>query len=126
LPHFIDVNFLRATKILDFRHASDLLALFKGLDREAMSAEARQAYDKAVTYFHNHVQRMDYPSYLQNGWQIATGAVESACKVVINQRLNMGGMRWGESGSDAVCHLRALFYSDTDQWDGYWSYSKAA
>jgi hypothetical protein len=47
--------------------------------------------------------------------------VESACKTVVNQRLCLGGMRWGEEGSDAVAHLRALYRSDPDQWDGYWS-----
>jgi hypothetical protein len=159
LEHFIDVNFPRATKILDFRHASAyvndlakayrpgaeseklmsawchtlkheggaaLLAILEALDGEALTGEARAAHDKALTYFRNHVQRMDYPTYLRNGWQIATGAVESACKTVINQRLNLGGMRWGEAGSDAVCHLRALFCSDPDQWDAYWSYPRAA
>ncbi len=30
------------------------------------------------------------------------------------------GMRWGEQGSDAVAHLRALYRSDPDQWDGFW------
>lgn len=159
LEHFIDVNFPRATKILDFRHASEyvndlakayrpgvegeklmsawchrlkheggaaLLAILETLDGAALTGEARTAHDKALTYFRNHVQRMDYPTYLRNGWQIATGAVESACKVVVNQRLKMGGMRWGEAGSDAVCHLRALFCSDPDQWDAFWNYTKAA
>lgn len=63
---------------------------------------------------------MNCPSCQQAGWQIATGAVESACKTVIHQRLCMGGMRWGEEGSDAVAHLRALDRSDPDQWDGFW------
>lgn len=155
LEHFIDVNFPRAVKIVDFRHASEyvndfakayrpgsegsalastwchqlkheggaaFLATLAALDRATMSASAQAEYDKAGSYFRNHSGRMDYPTYLQKGWQIGSGAVESACKTVINQRLNMGGMRWGESGSDAVCHLRALFCSDPDQWDAFWSH----
>jgi len=98
-----------------------LLAVWDGLDRSTMTAAAQEQYDKASTYFRNHHDRMDYPTYLAKGWQIATGAVESACKTVINQRLNMGGMRWGETGSDAVAHLRALYCSDPDQWDAFWS-----
>lgn len=97
-----------------------LLAVWEKLDRESMSREAQEQYDKSVTYFRNQMHRMDYPTYLSKGWQIGTGAVESSCKTVVNQRLNMGGMRWGELGSDAVCHLRALFCSDPDQWDYYW------
>jgi hypothetical protein len=61
------------------------------------------------------------PTYLKRGWQIASGAIESACKRVVNQRLCMGGMRWGELGSDAVAHLRALYESDADQWDAFWA-----
>lgn len=100
---------------------TSLLAVLEGLERQTMTAAAQEQYDKALTYFRNHHDRMDYPRYLANGWQIATGAVESACKTVINQRLNMGGMRWGEAGSDAVAHLRALYCSDADQWDFFWS-----
>ena len=52
--------------------------------------------------------------------------MESACKTVVNQRLCLGGMRWGEEGSDAVAHLRALYRSDPDQWDAFWGYAMAA
>jgi hypothetical protein len=58
---------------------------------------------------------------LKRGWQIGSGSIESACKIVINQRLNMGGMRWGEDGGDAVSHLRALFCSDENQWEAFWA-----
>jgi hypothetical protein len=98
-----------------------LLAVLNRLDARKMTAEARVEYEKARTYFTNHVHRMDYPGYLRRGWQIGSGAVESACKTVVNQRLCLGGMRWGEAGSDAVAHLRALYRSDPDQWDAFWS-----
>jgi hypothetical protein len=29
-------------------------------------------------------------------------------------------MRWSEAGSDAVCHLRALYLSQPGGWDDYW------
>jgi hypothetical protein len=103
-----------------------LLAIGAGLDRKKMKPLVREEHDKLLTYFRNQQKRMDYPTYLRKGWQIATGAVESACKTVVNQRLNMGGMRWGELGSDAVAHLRALYCSDPDQWDAFWSPALAA
>jgi hypothetical protein len=40
-----------------------------------------------LNYIRKNVHRMDYPTYLRRGWQIGSGAVESACKMVINQRL---------------------------------------
>ena len=104
------------------KHAggSRLLKVLAKLDTQQMTEAARAEHDRVLTYLRNHVQRMNYPEYLRQGWQIATGAVESACKTVVNQRLCLGGMRWGEEGSDAVAHLRALYRSDPDQWDAYW------
>ena len=76
--------------------------------------------EEVLGYFHNHVHRMDYPSYEANGWYIGSGAVESACKTVVGQRLKGGGMRWGEGGAHAVCHVRALYRSEHSQWAAFW------
>jgi len=158
LEGFIDVNFPRAVKILDFQHGATHLATFakqfrpgawekllaawchtlkhaggavlirvlERLDRKKMTAEVRQGHDDVLGYLRNNKGRMDYPRYLRNGWQIASGAVESACKTVVNQRLCLGGMRWSEAGADAVAHLRALYRSDPDQWEAFWGYAMAA
>lgn len=96
------------------------------LDRRKMAAAAREEHTKTLRYFGNNLHRMKYPEYIAKGWQIATGAVESACKTVVNQRLCMGGMRWAEAGSDPVCHLRALFRSDEEHWDSFWAAYTAA
>lgn len=64
---------------------------------------------------------MNYPAYRARGWLLGSGPVEAACKQVVNQRLKGSGMRWLESGADAVCHLRALFRSERSQWDACWS-----
>jgi hypothetical protein len=98
-----------------------LLTVLEKLDRKKMTAEAQTELEKVLNYFRNHVHRMNYPEYLRNGWQIGSGSIESACKMVVNQRLGMGGMRWGEAGSNAVAHLRALYRSDADQWEAFWS-----
>jgi len=154
LEPWIEVNFPRAVKILDFRHASEylsdlakavgrgkesdelltswchtmkheggaaILSVLESLDRRRMTQAAKEQHAKATNYIRNNLGRMNYPEYLRRGWQIATGAVESACKTVVNHRLCAGGMRWSERGSDHVCHLRALFKSDPDQWDAFWS-----
>jgi hypothetical protein len=160
LEQFIDVNFPRAEKILDFQHAVGyvadfakayrpgvgekaertqqrllsawchtlkhaggrrLIAVLERLDRGKMTEAATTKFDELMRYLNNNVDRMDYGRYLKNGWQIASGAVESACKTVVNHRLCCGGMRWGEEGSDAVAHLRALYRSDPDQWDALWA-----
>jgi hypothetical protein len=93
----------------------------RGLEWKGRPAAARAVWRGVVTYFENQSHRMDYPSYRAKGWQIGSGPVESACKTVVGQRLKGGGMRWGEDGADAVCHLRALFRSEGGQWEAFWS-----
>jgi hypothetical protein len=159
LEHFMDVNFPRAHKIIDFRHVTEhledfveqyrpglagkklleswchtlkhaggrrVVQLVERLKPKKMTAAAAQEHGSLLTFLRNHVHKMDYPEYLRRGWQIGSGAVESACKNVINRRLCMGGMRWGECGGDTVAHLRALYRSDPGQWDAYWAVAMAA
>ncbi len=83
---------------------------------------ARDCLEKVRSYFGNQVHRMDYPAYRAKGWQIGSGPVESGCKRVVGQRLKGAGMRWGEDGASAVCHLRALFLSESGQWEAFWNY----
>ena len=97
-----------------------LLTVLEKLNLTQLTDAVGAEYDRVLNYIRKNVHRMDYPTYLRKGWQIGSGAIESACKTVVNQRLCQGGMRWGEEGSDAVAHLRALYRSDHDQWDGYW------
>jgi hypothetical protein len=97
-----------------------LLAVLEGLDLRGRKAEAREAHRREVGYVRRNVHRMDYPRYRADGWLIGSGHVEAACKAVVGQRLKGNGMRWGEAGADAVCHLRALFKSEKGQWEAFW------
>ena len=84
------------------------------------SAVLKEQLETTRRYFANNVHRMEYPEYMAKGWQIGSGVVESACKTVVGQRLKLAGMRWGEDGAHAVCHLRALYRSEKGQWDAFW------
>jgi hypothetical protein len=97
-----------------------MLRVLEALDLTDQSAVARESHRECLQYFKNHQHRMDYPRYVANGWQIGSGPVESACKTVVANRLKGSGMRWGADGSDAVCHLRALYLSEPGQWEAFW------
>jgi hypothetical protein len=94
--------------------------VLEGLDVTGGSDALMEAHRCQTNYFRNHQHKMDYPRYLANGWQIGSGPVESACKTVVNFRLCGSGMRWGSPGSDALCHLRALYLSEPNQWESFW------
>ncbi len=84
------------------------------------SATLKEQLETTRGYFTNNVQRMEYPEYQAQGWQIGSGVVESACKTVVGQRLKGAGMRWSEAGAHALCHVRALYRSEKGQWDAFW------
>jgi hypothetical protein len=84
-------------------------------------AGVSEAATELIGYLQRNAHRMEYPEYLARGWCIGSGAVESACKTVVGQRLKLAGMRWGEDGAHAVCHLRALYRSEKGQWQAFWS-----
>jgi hypothetical protein len=84
------------------------------------SAALREALASVEEYFGKNLHRMEYPEYLAAGWQIGSGVVESACKTVVGQRLKGAGMRWGEDGAHALCHVRALYRSEKGQWEAFW------
>jgi hypothetical protein len=97
-----------------------IVNVLAGLDLTGHPPSARQAHADCLRYFQNHQHRMDYPRYVAHGWQIGSGPIESACKTVVANRLKGSGMRWGEDGSDALCHLRALYLSEPGQWEAFW------
>jgi hypothetical protein len=80
-----------------------------------------EAVADLIGYLQRHAHRMEYPEYLAKGWCIGSGAVESACKTVVGQRLKLAGMRWGEDGAHTLCHLRALYRSEKGQWEAFWN-----
>jgi hypothetical protein len=100
-----------------------VLKVLEALDRTGRSESALEVDRQVRQYIGNHMDRMDYPRYVAAGWQIGSGHIEAACKTVVNERLKRSGMRWGEDGADAVCHLRALFKGDADQWEAFWASS---
>ena len=104
------------------KHAggASLLQTWEQLDLSGRSPAVHETYRQEAQYIRNNVHRMEYPTYLAHGWQIGSGPIEAACKTVVAQRLKCSGMRWGTDGADTVCHLRALYLSEPDQWDHFW------
>lgn len=97
-----------------------LLALWETWNWPERKAGLRTVLDDVLGYFRNQAHRMEYPEYEANGWYIGSGAVESGCKTVVNQRLKGTGMRWSEAGAHDVCHVRALYRSEPGQWESFW------
>lgn len=73
------------------------------------------AVRQAVGYLFANRRRMRYGTYRQAGYPIGSGTVESACKVVVQQRMKQAGMRWSRRGAQAMLALRCALLSG--RWD---------
>lgn len=70
---------------------------------------------KAVTYYSNNRQRMDYARYREQGYQIGSGSMESGCKQIGLGRLKIAGARWSREAVRQVAKARAAYLSG--DWD---------
>ncbi len=107
-------------QMLKHQGGAVLLADLERLDLSRESAEVRESHRLLVGYVGCNLHWMNYPAYVARGWPIGSGAIESACKTVVCQRLKCSGMRWRERGTTALCQLRALYLSDPALWANYW------
>lgn len=71
-------------------------------------------------YLKNKAAYQRYDTALTEGFPIATGIIEGACRHLVKDRLDITGARWGLSGAEAVLKLHAL-RSNSD-FDTYWAW----
>jgi hypothetical protein len=62
-----------------------------------------------LSYVENNINNIDYASYINNGWFIGSGAIESANRTVLQRRLKQPGMRWSIENAQ---HLLTLMAKD--------------
>jgi hypothetical protein len=74
-------------------------------------------------YFANNAARMRYDEYLRAGYPIASGVIEGACRHVIKDRLEHGGMRWTLEGAQAMLDVRCVCASS--EWETFGSWRQA-
>jgi len=72
-----------------------------------------------VGYLFNHRTRLRYHHFRQAGYPLGSGTVESACKLVMQERMKQAGMRWSRDGAQAMLALRSVLLSD--RWDEVWA-----
>jgi hypothetical protein len=65
----------------------------------------------AARYFDQNRQRMNYPDYRQQGYQIGSGTIESAAKQIGTMRMKVAGAIWNEASARKVAKARAAYLS---------------
>lgn len=72
----------------------------------------------ALAYLEQRVAQMQYPQFQAAGWPIGSGMVESANKLVVEDRLKGAGMHWADGNVNPMLALRNVVCND--RWDELW------
>jgi hypothetical protein len=76
------------------------------------TGEGRSVRSATVSYLSNRVKQMEYGKYQDEGLPIGSGAVESSCKQIVTARCKQAGMRWSQTGVDAILALRCFVVNE--------------
>jgi transposase len=104
-----------ATELKDRLYTGRIQALVDRVRQIPLPGHAEEAkVATAVAYFTKNWSRMQYASFARRGLFIGSGAAESSCKSLAENRAAMSGMRWTINGADPIIALRALHRADHD------------
>ena len=98
--------------------AAGVLRGFREMATKRGLVGARQKTLAAVCgYLEANLERMRYDEYLREGYPIASGAVEGACRHLVKDRMERAGMHWTVAGAQAMLDVRSIHVSGL--WDEY-------
>jgi len=83
---------------------------YKQVLRELEAFKNKKPHNCSVNlygYISNNLKNIDYATYVQKGYFIGSGAIESANKTVLQDRLKRAGMRWNTETAQAMLTLKA-------------------
>jgi hypothetical protein len=113
----------KALAVLEGKAGIVAAAIRRKATRLGLDTDKRVNADRGADYLHNKRPYLDYPTALTNGWPIATGVIEGACRHLVKDRMDITGARWGLQGAEAILKLRAL--RSNGDFAAYWSYHLA-
>lgn len=88
--------------------------------KNTTTSPQRRVLTKAITYFENHRDMMEYKTYLEKGYPIATGLVEGTCNSLVKDRMEQSGMRWRCKGATGILKQRAVKLNG--DWNTFWEH----
>jgi hypothetical protein len=86
--------------------------------RAAAGGEPAEEVEDRLAYLEKRCHQLHYAEFLEQGYPIGDGSVESANKLVVEARLKGTGMRWAEQQVDKMLALRTI--ACNDRWGEGW------
>ena len=110
----------QAARILEGKAAQVAAGIRRRATAFGYSAAEREGADACAGYLTAKKKYLDYATALAEGWPIATGVIEGACRHLVKDRMDITGARWGLDGAEAILKLRAL--TANGDFGQYWRY----
>lgn len=110
----------RVTQVLEGRVETVIRSMRRLAKERGLNAAKRRSLSGIWRYLHNNRERMRYDEYLRNGYPIASGVIEGACRHLIKDRMERAGMHWTKEGAQAMLDVRSVWISG--QWDAFQSH----
>jgi hypothetical protein len=109
----------RTERILCGMTGQVVKGLRQTVTKRRLTGQKANTIHSVCDYLYRNRERMRYDEYLRNGWPIASGTVEGACKNLIRDRFERSGMRWTIPTAEALLKLRAAHLSGdlNDYWE---------
>ena len=107
----------RLRQLLEGNAGRVIGGLRQTLTKRKLPKAARDTIAATITYFSNNRDRMRYDECLRQGYPIASGVIEGACRHVVGDRLDRTGTRWSVEGATAMLATRTTYLSD--DWHDY-------
>ena len=92
------------------------------VSKRKLSKGQKYRLNKVIGYLERNKKHMRYDVCLEKGYPIGSGVIEGACRNLINDRLELTGMRWILQGAESVIRLRAVFINK--DWADFWSFRR--
>lgn len=112
----------RALKILEGKSSDVAAGMRRSATKRNLNEDQRQAVDLCAKYLLQNKKMLKYDEYLRQGFPIATGVIEGACRHLINDRMALTGARWGLERAEAILKLRSL--RSSGDFDEYWEFHR--
>ncbi len=112
----------KAGAILDGRSGNVAAGIRIKAKSYTLSAKKRKTIGKVAKYLTNHTKMLRYDHYMKQGYPIATGVIEGACRHLVADRFEITGARWSLRTAEGILKLRAL--RSSDDWELYQAFHK--
>jgi hypothetical protein len=107
----------RVLRILQGKVKSVIRGIKQMRSKRKVGKKQKDKLIKICNYLKKNQDRMQYNKYLEQGYPIASGVIEGACKHFVKDRMERAGMRWTIKGAQAMLEIRAVYLNE--HWDQF-------